>query len=115
MTEMLIETLYAHGFRQAKDVAEAAPEVLAQIPGIDVSRIPAMQEAAKTQAVDDAADLARMDYEREQARLLEARRHPDELSQKERLVRVRGINEKRIEQLATAGYNTVEELANEKD
>ena len=115
MTEMLIETLYAHGFRQAKDVAEAAPEVLAQIPGIDVSRIPAMQEAAKTQAVDDAAELARMDYEREQARLVEARRHPDELTQKERLVRVRGINEKLIEQLATAGYNAVEDLANEKD
>ena len=33
MTEMLIELLYAHGFRQAKDVAEANPEVLAQIPG----------------------------------------------------------------------------------
>jgi transcription termination/antitermination protein NusA len=115
MTEMLIETLYAHGFRQAKDVAEAAPEVLAQIPGIDVSRIPAMQEAAKTQAVDDAAELARMDYEREQARLVEARRHPDELSQKERLTRVRGVNEKLIEQLANAGYNTVEDLANEKD
>jgi N utilization substance protein A len=115
MTEMLIETLYAHGFRQAKDVAEAAPEVLAQIPGIDISRIPAMQEAAKTQSVEDATELARMDYEREQARLVEARRHPDELSQKERLARVRGVNEKLIEQLANAGYNAVEDLANEKD
>jgi N utilization substance protein A len=56
-----------------------------------------------------------MDYEREQARLVEARRHPDELSQKERLARVRGVNEKLIEQLAIAGYNTVEDLANEKD
>src|SRR5215813_13394143 len=114
-SDELAATLFKLGWRSAKDVAEAAPEVLAQIPGIDVSRIPAMQEAAKTQAVDDAAELARMDYEREQARLVEARRHPDELSQKERLVRVRGINEKLIEQLATAGYNTVEELANEKD
>src|SRR5262249_39973403 len=47
--------------------------------------------------------------------LVEARRHPDELTQRERLVRVRGINEKLIEQLSTAGYNTVEDLANEKD
>ncbi|HME90220.1 MAG TPA: transcription termination factor NusA [Myxococcaceae bacterium] len=115
VTEMLIETLYAHGFRQAKDVAEASPEVLAQIPGIDVSRIPAMQEAAKSQMIDDAAELARMEYEREQARLIEARRHPDELSQQERLARVRGIGEKTIDQLATAGYNTVEDIANEKD
>src|SRR5262249_36336535 len=115
MTERLIQTLYQHGCRQAKGVAEAAPEGRAQIPGIDVSRIPAMQEAAKSQAVDDAAELARMDYEREQARLVEARRHPDELTQRERLVRVRGINEKLIEQLSTADYNTVEDLDNERD
>jgi N utilization substance protein A len=112
---MLIETLYAHGFRQAKDVADASPEVLAQIPGIEVARIPAMQEAAKSQMVDDATELARMDYEREQARLVEARRHPDELSQQERLVRVRGVSEKTIEALNGAGYHTVEEIAGEKD
>src|SRR5512132_2513216 len=115
VTEMLVETLYAHGFRQAKDVAEASPEVLAQIPGLDPSRIPAMQEQARKQMVDDATELARLEAEREQARLIEARRHPDELSPKERLARVRGVGEKTIEQLALAGYNTVEDIANEKD
>src|SRR6478609_2891332 len=115
MTEMLIETLYAHGFRQAKDVAEASPDVLSQIPGLDPSRIPAMQEAARKQMVDDAAELAKLEYEREQARLIEARRHPDELTQQERLMRVRGVGEKTIEQLSMGGYNTVEDIANEKD
>ena len=115
VSEMLIETLYAHGFRQAKDVAEASPEVLAQIPGVDPSRISAVQEAARTRMVEDASELAKMEYEREQARLFEARRHPDELSQQERFMRVRGVGEKTIEQLATAGYNTVEDIANEKD
>jgi transcription termination/antitermination protein NusA len=115
VNEMLIETLYAHGFRQAKDVAEASPEVLAQIPGLDPSRIPAMQEAARKQMVDDAAELSRMDHEREQARLAEARRHPDELSQAERMARVRGLGEKTIEALMSSGYKTVEEIANEKD
>ncbi|MFN0064512.1 MAG: helix-hairpin-helix domain-containing protein, partial [Myxococcaceae bacterium] len=57
----------------------------------------------------------RMDYEREQARLIEARRHPDELSPRERMTRVRGISEKTAEALAMAGYNTVEEIVNEKD
>src|SRR5262249_8571083 len=57
VTEMLVETLYAHGFRQAKDVAEASPEVLAQIPGLEVARIPAMQEQAKKQMVDDEIEL----------------------------------------------------------
>ena len=80
VTEMLVETLYAHGFRQARDVAEASPEVLAQIPGLDPARIPAMQEQAKKQMVDDEIELRRLEMEREQARAIEARRHPDELS-----------------------------------
>jgi len=115
VTELLIETLYAHGFRQSKDVAEASPEVLAQIPGVDPARIPAMQEQASKQMVDDAAELSRMEYEREQQRLFEARRHPDELTQNERLARVRGMSEKTIEALVQAGFKTVEDVANEKD
>jgi len=115
VSEMLVETLYAHGFRQAKDVAEASPEVLAQIPGLDPARIPAMQETARTQMVDDARELSRMEQEREQARITEARRHPDELNQSERMARVRGVGEKTIEQLQASGYATVEDIANEKD
>jgi N utilization substance protein A len=115
VSEMLIETLYAHGFRQARDIAEANPEVLAQIPGMEVSKIPAMQEAAKSRMIDDAVELARLEEERERARQAEMRRHPDELSQQERLLRVRGVGEKTIEQLAASGYLSVEDIANERD
>ncbi|WP_426750132.1 transcription termination factor NusA [Myxococcus sp. Y35] len=115
VNEMLVETLYAHGFRQARDIAEANAEMLAQLPGIDPARIPSMQEAARTRMVEDQAELSRMDYEREQARIAEARRHPDELSQPERMARVRGVGEKTIEQLILAGYRSVEDIANEKD
>ncbi len=115
VNEMLVETLYAHGFRRAKDIAEANAEMLSQIPGVDPARIPAMQEEARKQMSVDDAELSRMEREREQARQAEARRHPDELSQTERLARVRGMGEKTIEQLALAGYKTVEDLANEKD
>src|SRR6478609_658752 len=115
MNEMLIETLYAHGFRQAKDVAEASPDVLSQIPGIDPARIPAMQEVANAQKGSDAEELYKMEQDREAKRLAEERRHPDELSQQERLMRVRGVGEKTIEQLSMGGYNTVEDIANEKD
>ncbi|MBX7115019.1 MAG: transcription termination factor NusA [Myxococcaceae bacterium] len=115
VNEMLIETLYAHGLREARDIAEASAELLAQIPGIDVARIPAMQEAAlKQQSVDD--DLkAHNEQVKEQARLVEASRHPDDLSQDERLARVRGIGDKTIEQLKAAGYATVEDIAKETD
>src|SRR5215217_1448720 len=115
VSEMLVETRYAHGFRQARDVAEANAEMLAQIPGVDPARVPSMQEAARTRMGEDQAELSRMDYEREQARLAEARRHPDELSQAERMARVRGVGEKTIEQLMASGYRTVEDIANEKD
>ncbi|HZJ55828.1 MAG TPA: transcription termination factor NusA, partial [Myxococcaceae bacterium] len=115
VTEMLVETLYAHGFRQARDVAEASPDVLAQIPGLDPARIPAMQEQAKKQMVDDEIELRRLEMEREQARAIEARRHPDELSPAERMMRVRGMSEKTVESLALSGYKTPEELAKETD
>jgi N utilization substance protein A len=115
VSEMLVETLYAHGFRQARDVAEASPEVLAQIPGLDPARIPAMQEQAKKQMVDDEIELRRLEMEREQARAIEARRHPDELTPAERMMRVRGMSEKTVESLALSGYKTPEELARETD
>jgi N utilization substance protein A len=74
-----------------------------------------MQEVARTQMVSDATELSRLEREREEHRLAEARRHPDELTQAERMARVRGVGEKTIEQLILAGYKTVEDIANEKD
>jgi N utilization substance protein A len=112
--ELLIETLYAHGFRKAEDIAKASPDVLVQIPGIDIAKIPAMQEAARAQMYDDSAELARLEAERQAAAEAERRRHPDELSQQERLMRVRGL-EKTVDQLATGGYHTVEDLHAEAD
>lgn len=115
MTDTLVEVLYAHGFRKAKDIADAAPEVLMQIPGIDPAMVPEMQEKARSQMYDDAAELARLEAEREAARLAEARRHPDELSPRERLVRIRGVSERTAEQLEAAGYRTVEDILAEAD
>jgi N utilization substance protein A len=115
INEMLIETLYAHGFRMAKDIAEANPEVLAQIPGIDPAKVPAMQEAARNQVASDAEELERLARERETRRLEEERRHPDELSQEERLARVRGIGTTNVEAFKAAGYATVEDIVKETD
>ncbi len=113
--DLLIETMYSHGFRKAQDVAEASAEVLAQIPGIDSVKIAEMQAAARAQMLVDAQELTKLEAEREAARLAEARRHPDMLSPIERLLRVRGVGEKTIEQLAQGGYGTVENLVQEQD
>ncbi|MEW5743604.1 MAG: transcription termination factor NusA [Myxococcota bacterium] len=115
VNEMLVETLYAHGFRMAKDIAEANPEVLSQIPGLDPAKVPAMQEAARNQMSSDAEELERLAKERETRRLEEERRHPDELSQEERLARVRGIGSTNVEAFKTSGYGTVEDIVKETD
>ncbi len=109
------EMLYAHGFRKAQDVASAAAEMLTQFPGFDVDMIADLQKRAREQAVVDTEEEIRLEQEREAARLAEARRHPSELSQDERLARVRGVGEKTIEQLKRAGYGTVEAIHDEAD
>lgn len=115
INEMLVETLYAHGFRMAKDIAEANPEVLAQIPGMDAAKVAPMQETARKQMVNDAIELEKMQKDREQRRLEEERRHPDELSQEERLARVRGIGTTNVDSFKLAGFGTVEEIVKEMD
>jgi len=109
------EMLYAHGFRKSQDVANAAPEMLTQFPGFTVDMIPDLQKRAREQSIVDAETEMRLEQEREAARIAEARRHPDELTQEERMARVRGVGEKTIEQLKVAGYPTVEAIHNEGD
>lgn len=115
VSEMLVETLYAHGFRMAKDVADANPDMLSQIPGIDAGRIPAMQEAAKSRMVNDAVELEHLEKEREARRLEEQRKHPDELTQDERLIRVTGIGSSNLGAFKLSGYGTVEDVVKEAD
>jgi transcription termination/antitermination protein NusA len=109
------ETLYSHGFRKAQDIANASVEMLTQFPGFTMEMIPDLQKRAREQAVVDTEEEIRLEQEREAARLAEARRHPSDLSQEERLARVRGVGEKTIDQLKRAGYGTVEAIHAEAD
>jgi N utilization substance protein A len=109
------EMLYAHGFRKSQDLANASAEMLTQFPGFSLEMIPDLQKRAHEQAITDAEKEMKLEAEREAARIAEARRHPDELSQDERLARVRGVGEKSIEQLKKAGYGTVEAINKEAD
>jgi N utilization substance protein A len=113
--EQTQEMLYAHGFRKAQDVANASPEMLTQFPGFTLEMIPELQKQAREQAIVDAEKEMQLEAEREAARLAEARRHPDTLSQEERMARVRGVGEKTIEALKKSGYPTVESVHQEAD
>ena len=50
------EMLYAHGFRKAQDIANAAPEMLTQFPGFTMDMIPDLQKRAREQAIVDAEE-----------------------------------------------------------
>lgn len=110
-----VDLLYGHGFRQARDLLDASRELLVQIPGIGPESLDDLLQRARAQAVTDAQTLARLEAEREAARLADLRRHPSDLTQAERLLRVRGVGERMIDSLALAGYRTVEDLHNEND
>jgi N utilization substance protein A len=110
-----VDLLYGHGFRMARDLLDANHELLIQIPGINLDNVQDLINRAKAQSGTDATELARLEAEREAARLADARRHPSELTQTERLLRVRGLGERIIDSLAAAGYKTVEDIARETD
>ena len=55
--EVTAELLYQHGFKSAREVAEAGEAALAEVDGIDVERIPVILESARKQA-DELARLA---------------------------------------------------------
>jgi transcription termination/antitermination protein NusA len=113
--EQTQEMLYAHGFRKSQDVANASAEMLTQFPGFTLEMIPDLQKRAREQAIVDAEKEMQLEAEREAARLAEARRHPDSLTQEERMARVRGVGEKTIEALKKSGYPTVESVHAEAD
>ncbi|HEY4731100.1 MAG TPA: helix-hairpin-helix domain-containing protein, partial [Myxococcales bacterium] len=115
LPEATVELLYAHGFRSAKDFANASTEVLLQMPGITPENVERYLTSAREQIGKDEEELSRIEQEREERRQAEARKHPSELTQQERLLRVRGISERNIEQMANAGYKTVEDIHNEPD
>jgi len=115
LSDNAVDILYGHGFRMARDLLDANRELLVQVPGIGAELLETVLQKARERSVTDAQDLARMEAEREAARLADARRHPDELTQVERLLRIRGLGERMIDSLAAGGYKTVEDIGRETD
>ena len=85
------------------------------LAGPPTARGGAVSTLLRKQMVDDAIELEQMQKDREQKRLEEERRHPDELSQEERLARVRGIGTTNVDSFKLAGFGTVEEIVKEAD
>jgi len=98
-------TMYKLGFRTVEEVAEAEASELSAIPGI-----------GSNEAVEEIQKAAEQTMEElRQARIRSLASRPEPLSQRERLMFIRGIGERTIELLSDAGYKSVDDLAAEED
>jgi transcription termination/antitermination protein NusA len=105
VTEAIARSMYRLGFRALEELTEASEQELAAIPGLGGA------EAA--QRIKDAAE-ATMERLRQQ-RIQAASSRVEPLTERERLLFVRGIGERTIQLLDEAGYKSVEDLHREDE
>lgn len=100
VTPSIAQTMYKLGFRSLEEVAEASTDELAGIPGLG--------GAENADRIKSSAETAM--EELRQRRIREASRRTEPLSERERLLFVRGVGEHTINLLTAAGVSTVEQL-----
>ena len=105
VSDAVAKSMYRLGFRSVEEVAEASPEELSGIPGVGV--------VDNAQKIKDAAETA-MESMR-QARLHDASTRQEPLTERERLMFVRGVGERTVEVLEQQGYKTPEEVLKETE
>jgi N utilization substance protein A len=113
--EFLIQTLYNHGIRSARQLLESDQEFLLQFPGMTEETLAKILGSAQAVAETEQADeeQARVDAQRAQQAAEVARRLQGliKLTVEERLRNVRGMGDNSYKQLTEGGYTTVEALA----
>jgi N utilization substance protein A len=93
------------GFRALEELAEASEQELIAIPGLGNA-----EAAARTkQAAEETMERLR------QQRLQAASTRTEPLTEKERLMFVRGIGERTVQLLEEAGYRSVEDIHREDE
>ena len=100
----LSKSLYRMGFRSLDEVVEATDEELASIEGIGAAGVPALRDRAAA-----AVESARV----ERVRALESA--TETLSEREKLLLVRGVSERVVSILEGAGYSSLAAVAQEED
>jgi N utilization substance protein A len=100
LTPAVAQTMYKLGFRSLEDVAESGADELAGIPGLG--------GADNAERIKTAAEAAM--EEMRQKRIREASGRTEPLSERDRLLFVRGVGEHTIHLLEQSGVRTVEAL-----
>jgi len=105
VTEQVARSMYRLGFRTLEELAEATQEELAGIPGLGGA-----EAAAKIrQSAETTMEKLRQD------RISAASSRTEPLTEKERLLFVRGVGERTIQLLEDAGYKSVEDILREDE
>jgi N utilization substance protein A len=105
VTEQIARSMYRLGFRTLEELAEATQEELAGIPGLGGA-----EAAAK---IRQSAETTMEKLRQERITAASARTEP--LTEKERLLFIRGIGERTIQLLEDAGFKTVEDILREDE
>jgi N utilization substance protein A len=101
----LAKSMYKLGFRTIEEVAEADVSELAAIPGLgNVEGVSQIQESA---------EVAMEQQRHDRVKLLATKKEP--ITERDRLLLVKGIGERTIELLSEAGYKTIDNLLQEED
>jgi N utilization substance protein A len=105
VTEAVARGMYRLGFRTLEEFAEANEQELATIPGLGGA------EAAARVRSNAESTMERLRQER--IRAASSRTEP--LTERERLLFIRGVGERTVQLLEDAGYKTVEEILREDE
>jgi N utilization substance protein A len=104
VNEQTARNMYRLGFRALEELAEATDQELAAIPGVGADAALRIKQAA-----EETMERLRQDRIRAASTRLEP------LTDKERLLFVRGVGERTVQLLEEAGYKSVEDVLREDE
>jgi len=103
--DTIAKALYRQGFRAPEEIAEATVEELAQIQGVGSDE---KAESLKKRA-DDAIEELRKE------RRITAAQKPEALTEREKILLVRGVSERTASVLEEHGYRSLEDVVREDE
>jgi N utilization substance protein A len=104
VTEAIARGMYRLGFRTLEELAEAGEQELATMPGLSAEVAARVHTSAET-------TMERLRQER--IRAASSRTEP--LTERERLLFIRGVGERTVQLLEDAGYRAVEDILREEE
>ena len=122
ISDFVVQTLYNHGFRSAKEIVEADPEFLGSLPGFSADAVPRVQQSAKDVVKAEKNEKKELRVvAREGAKLLLAIERAAEAARAagtadlERMKTMEGVLPYVFERLSANDYGSPEDIFHELD